>query len=153
MTSFTYFFAASALSVAMQAAAAPAPLLVSASVLVEQRSTAADGTIRVALAPAKRAVPGDHVVFALDYRNTGNAPLADVVFDNPVPAAIAYRVATPGSPEPLVSVDGKTFGALNTLRVGGRPATYADVTHVRWRMPAPIAPGSAGRLAFAAVLK
>lgn len=153
MHSFAYVIAAGALSVATQALAAPSPLQVASSVLVEQRNTAADGTVRVVLKPAKRAVPGERVVFALDYRNAGQAALADVVFDNPVPAAIAYRAASAGSPEPLLSVDGKIFGALATLRVAGRPATIADVTHVRWTLAAPIAPGSSGRLAFAAVLK
>jgi uncharacterized repeat protein (TIGR01451 family) len=153
MQTLAYFLAASALSAATQALAAPAPLQVASSVLVVQRSTAADGTVKVALAPAKRAVPGDHVVFALSYKNVGNQPLADVVFDNPVPAGIAYRGATSGSVEPMVSVDGKVFGPLGALRVAGRPATIADVTHVRWKLAAPIAAGSSGRLAFAAVLK
>lgn len=153
MKTFVYFVAVSALGVATQALGAPSPLQAASTVLVEQRSPAADGTTRVALVPAKRAVPGDRVVFALDYRNTGKAPLADVVFDNPVPAGIAYRAPASGSPEPLLSVDGKTFGPLATLRVAGRPATIADVTHVRWKLAAAIAPGSGGRLAFAAVLK
>jgi uncharacterized repeat protein (TIGR01451 family) len=153
MQTLAYFVAASALGVATQALAAPSPLQVTSSVLVEQRSKAADGTVKIALAPAKHAVPGDHVVFALSYKNNGNQPLANVVFNNPVPAGIAYRGAAQGSTEPLVSVDGKTFGALSTLRVAGRPATLADVTHVRWTLATPIAAGSAGRLAFAAVLK
>jgi uncharacterized repeat protein (TIGR01451 family) len=153
MQKFALLISAAALGAAAPVIAAASPLQVASTVLVEQRSTAADGTVRVALAPAKRAVPGDRVVFALNYRNTGAQPLANVVFDNPVPAQIAYRAPAAGSPEPQLSVDGKTFGALSTLRVAGRPATAADVTHVRWTLATPIAPGSSGRLAFAAVLK
>jgi uncharacterized repeat protein (TIGR01451 family) len=144
-----------AIAAAMSAASpvAISPLQVSSSVLVEQRSTARDGTSRVAFKPATRVTPGDRLIFALDYRNTGQQPLAGVVFDNRVPAGLAYRAALPGSIEPLLSVDGKVFGPLGTLRVAGRPAILADVTHVRWTLAAPIAPGGSGRLSFAAVLK
>jgi uncharacterized repeat protein (TIGR01451 family) len=153
MTRHKYFVAALLIGSTVPAAAATSPLQIASSVSVEQRSAATDGTVRVALVPAKRATPGDRIVFALDYRNTSKAPLADVVFDNPVPAGVAYRAVAAGSPEPLLSVDGKSFGPLNTLRVAGRPATIADITHVRWKLAAPIAPGASGRLAFAAVLK
>ncbi len=93
------------------------------------------------------------MVFALDYRNTGSQPLANVVFDNPVPDSMAYRAAASGSATPLLSVDGKVFGPLSTLRIDGRAATAAEVTHVRWMLAAPIAPGSTGRVAFQAALK
>lgn len=152
MTRHKYLAAALLIGSTVPAAAATSPLQIASSVSVERRSVAQDGTVRVALVPAKRATPGDRVVFVLDYRNTGKAPLADVVFDNPVPAGIAFRAAA-GLPEPLLSTDGKTYAALAALRVAGRPATPADVTHVRWKLVAPIAPGAAGRLAFAAVLK
>lgn len=153
MQKLPYLIAAAAMAIAAPALAAPGgPLQVASKILVEQRSTAADGTVRVTLAPAKRVVPGDRVVFALAYRNTGTKPIADVVFDNPVPAQIAYRAPAQGSPAPELSVDGKTYGPLASLRVGDRAATTADVKHVRWRLRTPIAPGAQGQLAFQAVL-
>jgi uncharacterized repeat protein (TIGR01451 family) len=153
MRNFAYLITAAALAVAAPALAGDGPLQVASKVLVEQRTAAADGTVRTALVPAKRAVPGDRVVFALAYRNTGTKPISDVVFNNPVPAGIAYRAPAQGSPSPDLSVDGKNFGPLGSLRVGARAATAADVTHVRWRLASPIAPGGQGQLAFQAILK
>jgi uncharacterized repeat protein (TIGR01451 family) len=138
--------------------AAAGPLQVTSSILVEARSAAADGTTRVTLVKPTKVTPGDKVIFVLAYRNTGTQPLANVVLDNPLPSAIAYRSANPGSPAPDVSVDGKTFGSLATLRVRSldgstRAASPNDVTSVRWRLASPLVAGSQGQLAFQAVLK
>ncbi|MHA6722411.1 hypothetical protein [Sphingomonas sp. RS2018] len=134
-------------------AAASGPLDVTSSVMVEQRSRAPDGTTRVTLAPAARVVPGDRVVFVVAYRNTGTQPLSNLAIVNPLPAGIAYRAPAAGTAEPEVSVDGRSFAALAALRSGDRAATGDDVTHVRWRLARPLAPGAQGRLAFQAVLK
>jgi uncharacterized repeat protein (TIGR01451 family) len=138
--------------------AAPAgPLQVTSKVLVESKQRAADGTTRVALVAAKRAVPGDRVVFVLAYRNTGTQPLSNIVFDNPVPHGVAYRAPLPGTPAPELSVDGRTFASLDRLSVatrgGARAAAADDVTHVRWRLVRPLAPGAEGEFAFQAALK
>jgi uncharacterized repeat protein (TIGR01451 family) len=152
-------FAAAALAAILATPAfAGGPLQVASKVLTEKKTAAADGTTRVALVPAKKVVPGDKVVFVLDYTNTGAQPLGNVVLDNPVPQQLAYRSAAPGSPAPEVSVDGKTYGELGTLRVrtatgGMRAASADDVTNVRWRLTSPITAGSHGQLAFQAVLK
>lgn len=143
---------------AATASAAAGPLQVTTSVLVENRVAAADGTTRVVLVKPGKVTPGDRVVFVLAYRNTGAQPLADVVLANPLPREIAYRSPSPGSPAPDLSVDGKTYGALGTLRVRGpgggmRPAGADDVTSVRWRLANPIPAGSQGQFAFQAVLK
>ncbi|SOB79466.1 conserved repeat domain-containing protein [Sphingomonas guangdongensis] len=136
---------------------AAGPLQVSASVMVEAKERGTDGAVRVKLVPASRVVPGDRMTLVVAYRNTGGQPLSNVVIANPVPAALMFQAAAPGSPAPEVSADGKTFTTLSALRVAGpagpRAAKPADVTHVRWRMTAPIAPGAEGRFAFNAVLK
>jgi uncharacterized repeat protein (TIGR01451 family) len=144
-------------AVALHAAAtAPGPLQVVSKILVEQRVRAADGSVSVRMTPARKAVPGDHVQFVLSYRNTGTQPIANVVLDNPVPHEIAYRGPAGGSPAPEVSADGKTYAPLADLRVtslgGVRAATPADVTHVRWRLAAPVAAGAQGQVSFLAML-
>ncbi|VXC33208.1 DUF11 domain-containing protein [Sphingomonas sp. 8AM] len=141
------------LLLAALAAASPAlaagPLQVASKVMVEARQRAADGTTRIALVPAHRVVPGDRVVFTLAYRNTGAQPLADLVFDNPVPSGVAYRAPAPNSPAPELSVDGRRYGTLAQLGAVEPDA----VTHVRWRLARPLAPGASGTFAFQAVLK
>lgn len=141
---------------AMSASAASAgPLTVNAQVLAVRAGPAA---ARPVLTPVKRAVPGDRVIVALDYRNRGGVPLSNLVFDNPVPAGLSYRAATAGTPEPDVSVDGVVYGRLATLTIRTaegttRAATGDDVRHVRWRLGTPVAPGGEGRLSFDATLK
>ena len=150
--------AAVLVATAAVASAAAGPLQVTSSILVESRTAAADGTTRIALVKPSKVTPGDKVIFVLSYRNTGAQPLANVVLDNPLPRQIAYRSANPGSPAPDVSVDGKTFGSLESLRVRSldgstRAAGPNDVTSVRWRLASPLAAGSQGQFAFQAVLK
>ena len=77
---------------------------------------------------------------------------------NPIPANLVYAGPAANSPAPDVSVDGTAFAPLAALRVRGadgveRAATPADVRAVRWRLPAPVAAGADGEMAFRATLK
>jgi uncharacterized repeat protein (TIGR01451 family) len=146
-----------AAAVVTPAIASQGPLQVVSKIFVEQRALDKAGAVSTSLTPATRAVPGDHVVFVLAYRNTGAQPLSNIVLDNPVPGAIAYRTVGAGTAAPDLSVDGKTYGTLAQLRVptasgGSRTATPNDVRHVRWRIAA-VPAGGQGQLAFKAVLK
>lgn len=157
-SSITRTIAVSAVAIAAPAIAGSGPLQVASKVFIETPTRAADGSAKMALVPAKKAVPGDRVVFVLAYRNTGAQPLDKLVFDNPLPASIAYRAPAQGSAAPELSVDGKTYGPLATLRVASagapaRPARPDDVTHVRWRLNGPLAANGQGQFAFLAVLK
>lgn len=140
------------------ATAAPAgPLVITTRVMAEQRRSAPDGTTRIVLAKPDRVGPGDRVVILLGYRNTGAQALGNVALADPLPRSIAYRGAHAGSPEPEVSVDGRSYGPLSTLVVhasaGTRPARPADVVAVRWRLAAPLAPGGQGEFAFEGIVK
>lgn len=140
------------------AAVAAGPLQIVSKILAESRVRAADGSTSVVLGPARRVVPGDRVVFVLSYRNTGTQPIGNIVLDNPVPNGIAYRGPAPNSPTPDVSVDGRIYGPLASLRVrtatgAARAASPDDVTSVRWRLAGSLAAGAKGQFAFQAVLK
>ncbi|MFD1950961.1 hypothetical protein ACFSGX_09305 [Sphingomonas arantia] len=145
--------------VAMMASAAVAapPLEITSRMLVEKRVAAPDGTTRVDMVTPQKVIPGDRVTFVVAYRNTSGRPLDDVVLANPVPKGIAFRGVAPGTPAPEVSLDGKTFAPLPTLRTaasggGMRPATPDDVVAVRWRLT-PVAAGASGQFAFQGVLR
>lgn len=153
--SLAAMLAAGVACVAMPATA-EGPLTVTTRMMVERRVAASDGSTRTTLVPAARAVPGDRITVVVAYRNTGSAPLGNVVLANPVPRNVAYRGAASEAAE--VSVDGRAYGALADLRVatpdgGTRAAGAADVTHVRWRLPGTLAAGQGGERAFQAVLK
>ncbi|MBJ6122100.1 DUF11 domain-containing protein [Sphingomonas mollis] len=146
------------LPLAAAVAATPAPLSLETKVLAETRVAAADGTTRIALVAPRRIVPGDQVVVQVVYRNAGRQPIDGLVIANPLPQGLAYRDAGAASAAPELSVDGRTFGTLATLRVpvaagGTRPAGVGDVTHVRWRVPNPVAAGSSGQFAFRAIVR
>ena len=122
---------------------------------------AADGTMHKERVPAAKVVPGTEVIYVITYHNTGKEPATDVVITNPIPPELAYQPELgPGpSAAPDVSVDsGANFGALASLKVKDadgkpRPAQGSDVTHVRWRLSKPVAPGAEGSVSYRAVLE
>lgn len=127
------------------------------SVFVERVTTDAAGKERVLLEEPKVVVPGDKLVFVLNYRNAGAQPADKFVITNPMPAAV--RFAGAGNAGEVVSVDGgKTWGTLDTLTIlqadgTRRTAQPADVTHVRWAFQTPIPAGGTGKLMFRGVVK
>lgn len=140
------------------AAAAQPPLRLETQVLAEKRVAAPDGTVRTALGRPDRVGPGDTMVVRVTYRNVGAQPLGGVVIADPLPPGLAYRAPADGEAAPELSVDGQHYGPLADLRVssptgGTRPARAADVSHVRWRLPAPLGAGAGGQFAFRAVVK
>jgi uncharacterized repeat protein (TIGR01451 family) len=121
----------------------------------------ADGTTRRERVPAAKVVPGTEVIYVITYKNAGAQPATDVVITNPIPAELAYQPEPGPGPSavPDVSVDqGSKFGALASLSVKDadgkpRPAQGSDVTHVRWQLREPVAPGGQGSVSYRAVLE
>ncbi|RYY27117.1 MAG: DUF11 domain-containing protein [Sphingomonadales bacterium] len=142
--------------VAQAAMPLASPVSITAKVMVETRKAAADGTVKIVLAPAARVTPGDHVVYQVTVQNSGREVARDLVVANPVPAGLVYAGAAADSPEPELSIDGVRFGALSQLAVrsGGvsRAALPTDVRVVRWRI-ASVAAGGNAQLSFRAKLK
>ncbi|MCW5647536.1 MAG: DUF11 domain-containing protein [Sphingopyxis sp.] len=126
-------------------------------VFVERVTTDTQGKQRILLEEPKVVVPGDRLVFVLNYRNAGAQPADKFVITNPLPDAV--RFADAGDTRPLVSVDGgQGWGRLDELTVAQpdgtrRPAQPADVTHLRWAFQKPIPAGASGKLMFRGVVK
>ena len=126
-------------------------------VFVERVTTDAAGKPRVLLEEPKVVVPGDRLVFVLNYRNAGAQPADKFVITNPLPAAVRFPDA--GDTRPFVSVDGgKRWGLLSDLSIAmadgtRRAAQPADVTHIRWAFQNPIPIGGTGKLMFRGVVK
>ena len=126
-------------------------------VFVERVSTDAQGKQRILLEEPKVVVPGDRLVFVLNYRNAGAQPADKFVITNPLPAAV--RFADAGDTRPQVSVDGgKQWGLLADLSIPmtdgtRRAAQPADVTHIRWAFQNPIPVGGTGKLMFRGVVR
>jgi uncharacterized repeat protein (TIGR01451 family) len=135
---------------------AASPVALTGDVKAVKITTDADGKERTELVEPSTIVPGDRLVFGTDYANRGTVAVTNFVVTNPLPAAV--RLAPDANPALDVSVDGgKTWGALGALTFTNsdgttRPATHADVTHVRW-MLASIASGASGRLTYPAIIR
>jgi uncharacterized repeat protein (TIGR01451 family) len=126
-------------------------------VLVEHVKQEADGSQKIVREEPRVVTPGDRLVFLLSYRNGGAEPATGFVVTNPIPASVAFSGGE--SEGAIVSVDGgKSWGALASLKIANedgslRPATQADVTHIRWSFAQPIAAGRAGQLSFRGTVK
>lgn len=132
------------------------PVQIRSEVLKETVVTTPEGR-KTIQTPLDRATPGDTIVIRLTYLNEGQNPAADAVISNPLPDQLAFVESREGG-SPQVSIDGgKTFDVLARLKVKiddvERPAQASDVTHIRWRVAAPVRPGQSGAVAFAARLK
>jgi hypothetical protein len=149
-----------ALFSAVLSASAPAlanPVALSNDVFVERVSMDADGRKKVTLEAPKTVVPGDRLLFVLNYRNASGKPAEKFVVTNPMPTAV--QLAEQADDQSQVSVDGgRNWGALAALRIAeangqDRPARAEDVTHIRWAFSQPIPAGASGKLIFRGVVK
>ncbi len=163
---------ASSLSAAVQAAATDprADIKIDSKIMVERTAESESGKmVTKLLDPATvKVIPGDTLLFINTYRNTGKNAVTGFVVNNPVHSAVALVEVV--EDWALVSVDGgKNFGKLSELTVTAdspaaegeeersepksRPAKASDVTHIRWVLASPIAPGASGDLRFRGIVK
>ena len=139
------------------AALAQSQVALTSNIFVERTTTGPDGAARTSLEAPGIVTPGDRLVFVLSYRNNAASPATDFVVTNPMPESVGFVAAE--SAGSVLSIDGgRSWGALGALSVrnadgSSRPATPADVTHVRWRIAQPIPAGGSGELRFRGVVK
>jgi len=120
-----------------------------------------DGSEITRRAPADTVVPGERIVYTLNYENDKAETPEELVLTMPVPKEVKFieGSADAAASEVTYSADGgQSFAPRQALMVqvaGGQyvPAGAEDVTHIRWRVAGPVAPGQTGRLAFKGVLK
>lgn len=92
--------------------------------------------------PAADVLPGDVIVYTLQYENKGDEAAQNVVLNDPIPQGASYVVASVFSPAADVSfsVDGKAFNKPSlltyTVKKNGkaeqRQASPEQYTHIRW---------------------
>lgn len=113
------------------------------------------------LVPAAKVIPGEEVLYMLSFSNEGDAPAKNLVINNPIPANTWYRQGSAFGAGTKVSVSvngGKKYGQLAELTVPlangeERPATFKDVTHVRWAVNYELQPGKTGTVSYRAVVQ
>ncbi len=138
-------------------AQAPQAVVVTSEILAVKVTTDAKGNKVNTLVKPGVVVPGTPLVFIVRYKNKGSKPVTNYVVNNPIPKSVRFTDFATDSGWGGVSVDGgKTFGALSalsTIQVAGaggakRAAQPSDVTHLRWSVVKPIAPGATGSVTF-----
>lgn len=121
----------------------------------------ADGSETTERAPAQKVLPGQRIVYTLNFTNDEVKPATDLVLTMPVPTEIKYlegSASETGLP-PVYSTDGgKSFAARNALEVRGtdgavRQAKASDITNIRWIVPGPISSGASGSLSFKGIVE
>lgn len=140
------------------------PVAIVSEAAIERMETGKDGKEHTVFKSPKDVivVPGDRVVFTLNYANNGATPAAGFRATNPMPAPVQFLNAMEDWAE--VSVDGGVnWGALSSLTVAVkkadvsgeavRPASAEDVTHVRWVFKSAIAPGTKGKVSYRGLIK
>lgn len=120
----------------------------------------ADGTVESRLVNPDSIVPGDRVVYALNFENDGAKPASDLVLTMPVPTEITYIDGSASTVGSVVtySANGETFAPRASLRIIGedgvsRAASAEDITHIRWVIAGPVQSGETGQLYFKGTLK
>jgi uncharacterized repeat protein (TIGR01451 family) len=106
-------------------------------------------------------VPGDEVIYTLEVRNTGAAPVRSPTVTYPVPAHMVFIAdsATGPGAEVSYSVDGGvTFHEPEDLRVRAedgrmRRAIASDYTHIQWKLRNSLKANSVAFTRFRAVVK
>lgn len=120
-----------------------------------------DGQTEIQRVPAAKVIPGDVVIYTINYTNNGSEPAENFVITNPIPQHMVYltKSAECGSVETTFSVDGgnsyDTPGNLTVVNSEGTlaPAKVSDYTHIRWVLNEPVAPHETGQVNFKARLK
>jgi len=145
---------------AVQAQVPADPLEIKSIAEVESKSVQAGQTV-VKLIPADRVVPGDRVIYTLEVRNTGAAPVAAPQVTYAIPEHMRYLADSAVGPgaEVSYSVDaGRSFESADTLKVQGpdgrlRPAVAADYTDIRWQLKNSLKPNSVAFVRFRALVQ
>ncbi|WP_374412652.1 hypothetical protein [Novosphingobium colocasiae] len=137
----------------------PAALIATGAQATSQPAVATDSAVYVErvsagagrrLEPARTLSRGDRIVTVVTWYRMGGQ--GGFVITNPLPQRLAYQESAQDNQE--VSVDGgRSWGRLETMRVGNRMATPEDVTHVRWRIPATMAAQGRGQIAYSGIVR
>ena len=150
--------ALAALSSASMSAAA-----LTAKQTVEKETTVVgtDGSISTVRETVEKIVPGERVVYSLDYKNDEAAPANDIVLTMPIPSEVKYIDGTANAPQTNVTYSadgGESFSSRQAVMIidaGGnvRSAGVDELTHIRWTVPGPVDAGQGGVLSFAATVR
>ena len=133
----------------------------SQTVEVERQVKQSDGTVTTIVTAPDKVLPGDMLVYTVDYYNDKSDVTENFRLDMPIPTEITYLEgsADHDGATVLYSADnGATFQARENLTVNleagaTRSALAADITQIRWTLTDNVSPGERGEIKFKGRLK
>lgn len=151
------FFAASLSTFALGAQA------LTANQIVEKETTVvgSDGSIQTVRATVDKIVPGDRIVYSLNFLNDQTEAANDIVLTMPIPSEVKFIEGSADVPAATVSYSadgGETFSNRQSVILidptgNIRAASADELTHVRWTVPGPVEAGSGDALSFSATVR
>lgn len=150
-----------ALSAAMLLSVPAAAMTASQTVEVERQIKQANGQVKIVTTPPDKVLPGDMLVYTVDFHNDKDEVTDDFRIDMPVPKEIIYLEGSAQQSGAIVlySVDGgNNYQQREQLLVrvaegGTRSAVAEDITHIRWTLTGKVMPGDRGKIKFKGRLK
>ena len=120
-----------------------------------------DGEKQIKRESVDKVIPGDHVIYTIEYKNVGEENADSVVVNNPIPENMNYVPGTADGKNANIVFsidDGKSFDSPENLTVTDeegkqRPATTNDYTHIRWILTTSVTPGQMGMVSYRAELQ
>ena len=108
----------------------------------------------------KLVLPGDIILYEIEFENIGSQTVSDIVVNNPLPNNSIYRNGSAQGASTLIrfSVDGKHFASAEKLTkktADGKtvPAKAKDYTAIRWIYTRPLKPGDKAKVSYKTQIK
>ena len=136
------------------AVAEDAPVRISNTAMKQEIVVNDKGEREVRYVEPRTVIPGDVILYTIEFENIGNQDVSNIVLNDPVPNNSFYRdgSAKGENADILFSVDGENFAPADKLTVTEngkqRRATAKDYTVIRWLIKAPLKPGEKRSVSF-----
>jgi uncharacterized repeat protein (TIGR01451 family) len=117
------------------------------------------GEREVSFVEPTTVIPGDVILYTIEFENISNEEAANIVIDDPVPNNSLYRdgSAAGENAEIMFSLDGKKFDVAENLFVedngAKRLASAKDYRSVRWIIKQALKPGEKKTVSFKTEIK
>ena len=147
------------LSFSSAAVADNAPVRISNTAMKQEIVVNDKGEREVRYVEPRTVIPGDVILYTIEFENIGDQDVSNIVLNDPVPNNSFYRdgSAKGENADILFSVDGENFAPADKLTVTEngkqRKATAKDYTAIRWLVRTPLKPGEKRSVSFKTQIK